>query len=108
MFNDNLLRNVLYIYNISLGIVMFVSFTISSSKIPENLQEVRATVRDIVNGYGYSHTISQQNLFYLKRIENEDIVYISVCGIFYVTRSYNFSALGLLFTYGLLLANLNF
>lgn len=91
-----------------LSIIMLVHFSICSSKIPEKLMEIKRTVRNFLNSCGYSHSISQQNLFYLTRIETEDIVYVSVCGMFHVTRSYILSALGLLLTYGLLIINLKF
>lgn len=88
--------------------VMFVAFTTCSSLIPEKLEEIKTTVRDFINCSGYCRKISKQNLFFLKRIENESIVYISVCRLFHVTRSNILSALGLMLTYGLLLINSKF
>lgn len=90
------------------SIIMTVYFSICCSKIPENLLEIKRTVRNFLNSCGYCHLISKHNLFYLMRIETEDIVYISVCGMFHVTRSYILSALGFLLTYGLLIINLKF
>lgn len=102
---DRLVHLVCFgVYSVSI----LVCFTISSSMISENLLEIRRTVRNFINSYGYSNLISKQNLFYLMRIETEDIVQISVCGMFHLTRSYILSAFGLVLTYGLLIINLKF
>lgn len=88
------------------SIIVLVYFTICCSLIPENLLEIKAIVKNFININRYSQHIPEQNLFYLLRIENEDIVYITVCGMFHVTRSYILTALGVMLTYGLLIINL--
>lgn len=90
------------------NVVLFIYFTICSSLIPENIIEIQSIVKNFVNIHRYSHFISEQDLFYLTRIENADVVYISVGGMFNVTRSYIMTVLGLMFTYGLVIINLNF
>lgn len=99
---------IILLYNGACSIFAIVCFTICSSVIPENLMEIRTTVRDFISNCRYSHLTSAQNLFYLKRIESEDIIHISVCGMFQITRIFILSALGLSLTYGLLIINLNF
>lgn len=91
------------VYNVT----MPVCFTICSSMIPESITQIKRTVRKYPSCSNNSHLISKQNLFYLNRIENEDIVYISVCGMFNLTRSYILSAFPLVLIYGLLIINLN-
>lgn len=94
-------------YNFLCNIFLFVYFTICSSMIPESLVEIKKMVKKFLNVYRYSIFLSKENLFYLKRIENEDIVYITICGMFHLTRSYILTALGLMLTHGLLIINLN-
>lgn len=84
----------------------YYDFTICCSLIPEKLLEIKTIVKNFINIHRYSQRISEQNLFYLMRIENEDIVQITICGMFYVTRSYILTALGIMLTYGLLIINL--
>ena len=87
------------------SIVMIAVFTMSSSKIPENFVEIKTTVRYFISTYSFKRFIPKQTLFHLKRIENEDTVYITVCDMFHVTRGYILSSLGLMLTYGLLIIN---
>lgn len=94
------------IYYFTGSVVMFLSYTICSSMIPEKLLQIKKTVREFINGCSYGQFITRQNIFYLKRIESEEIVYISVCGLFHLTRSFILSALGGLLTYGLLITSL--
>lgn len=89
-------------------IVMFVSYTICSSTISENLIQIRRTATDYINAWDYGQVFNRSNWFYLKRIESEEIVYISVCGIFRMTRGFILSALGAVLTYGLLITSLQF
>lgn len=102
------IRLVLFAYYCVCSVVVLVYFTICSSMIPENLVTITRIVKNFVNIYRYSHFISEKNLFFLMRIENEDIIHISVCGMFHVTRNYILTALGLMLTYGLLIINLKF
>ena len=90
------------------NIVLFVYLTICSSLIPENLMKIKTFVKNFLNIFSGSGFVSKQNLFYLKRIENEDIVHISVCRMFVVIQKDILSALGIMLTYGLLIINLEF
>lgn len=88
------------------NIVAIVAFTVCSSLIPEHLIEIKTLVKCFLNCYPYNDHVSKRNLFYLKRIENQDIVHISACGLLYVSRSFILSAIGLMLTYGLIIFNL--
>lgn len=107
LFYLTISQAVYVLYHGVFSIIMFVCFTICASMIPENIAEIRKTVRNFLNRCSYSHLILKQNMFYLMRIETEDIIYISVGG-FHVTRSYILSAFCLLLNYGLLINNLQF
>lgn len=86
--------------------IMFVSYTICSSMISENLVRIKCTVREFINGCRFSQLSDKQILFYLNRIESEEIIYISACGLFNLKRSLILSALGAVMTYGLLITSL--
>ena len=114
LYNLMWLKNVLNytivvdnIINCTSSIVMLVMYSICSSMIPERLSEIRLTARKRINEhvFGLSPPISQDALRYLKRIENENIMYVSVCGVFHLTRSFILSAIGAILTYDLLIIN---
>ena len=90
----------------TLSITIFISYTICSSMIPENLIRIKDTVKDFVNGNSSRQFITKQTMFYLHRIENEESLHISACGLFNLTRSFILSALGAVLTYGLLIMTL--
>lgn len=108
VFTFNITYNIFVAYYGICNVVVIVCFTICCSMIPEKLLEIKATVTDYIDSCGNTDLISKQNMFYLKRIESKDIVYISACGMFYVTRNFILSALGLILTYGLLIINIKF
>lgn len=108
IYISNLVYIIAVIYNFICSIVMIIAYTICSSMIPKEFTKIRKTAREFTNKRGYSHGVTKQNIFYLKRIESEKVVYISVCELFPLTRSFILSALGTILTYGLLVANLKF
>lgn len=71
--------------------------------IPEKLTEIRKTVRHCIAQYGNDPRIDRNVLFYLSRIEKEDIVYITGCRMFSLNRQFILSAIGVTLTYDLLL-----
>lgn len=75
--------------------------------IPLNVIRIKNDVREFLNKYGYDNYKNKQCMYYLKRIENEEVVYVSVCGLFHLTRNVLLTALGAVLTYGLLITNLN-
>lgn len=106
IYNASLFGILLLLYSGICSIIMIVALTICSSLIPESLIEIKTVVRDYINDPNYTYTISKRNLFYLNRLECEDIVHISACGMFQLTRGFILSALGLMITYGLLFINI--
>ena len=98
---------IVVMYHITCSITIVFSYTVCGSRISENMMEVKRTAREFLNDYTFRHYAAQQNIYYLKRIENEEVVYLSVCGLFCLTKGFLLSALGAIFTYGLLIINLN-
>ena len=99
--------SITQIYFFSCNIIIIAMYTISSSLISENMMKIKRTVKEFINRYFCKRPDTEEYLFYLKRIENEEIVHISVCGLFYLTRGFLLTALSAILTYGLLLVNLN-
>lgn len=98
---------IIVIYYSTISAIMFVSYTLCSTMIPLNVIRIKNDVREFLNKYGYDNYKNKQCMYYLKRIENEEIVYVSVCGLFHLTRNVLLTALGAVLTYGLLITNLN-
>ena len=98
---------IFVMYHIACSILIVLSYTLCGSSISESMMEVKRTVREFLNGCNYQNFAEQQSIYYLKRIESEEVVYISVCGLLYLTRSFLLTATGAIITYGLLIINLN-
>lgn len=111
LIDDALKFKIVYIsiivYYSMCSTVMFVSYTFCCSMIPENFMKIKNTAREFLNKYGFGQFITRESLFYLKRIESEKVVFISVSGLFLLTRSVLLSGLGAVLTYGLLIISLN-
>ena len=89
------------------GITILLMCSISSSMIPESLSEIRQIARERINEHVLSivPSISKNALLCLRRIETEKIIYVSVYGLFRLTKSFILSATGMIFTYDLLIIN---
>lgn len=68
---------VIFLYHSVRNIAAVVFLTVYGSMIPERLVEIRTVVRDFLNCKVGNKLISEENLFYLYRIENQDVVHIS-------------------------------
>lgn len=84
-----------------------VCYILSSSTICEKLIEIKKFVTDYVNCWDYFHSISKRNRFYLKRMKNQETVYISACGSIPVNWNLIFTFIGLMLIYGLFIINLD-
>ncbi|GFY62865.1 hypothetical protein TNIN_278951 [Trichonephila inaurata madagascariensis] len=76
----------------------------SSSKIPENMSKVKATVEVMLDENTFLSTDEKKAQFFLKRIEKKSVIYLSVFGMVDLKRSFLLSAFGTLFTYGILIS----
>lgn len=73
--------------------------------IPESLNEIRLTVYEKINEhvFGLVPPISQNILICMRRIEAQKIIYITVFGMFRLTKSFILAAIGSAFTYDFLI-----
>ncbi|GFY64002.1 uncharacterized protein TNIN_415091 [Trichonephila inaurata madagascariensis] len=87
------------------GVAVIFSLTICCSKIPDYILRTKMTARVLIdkcvlNEFDYGRTVPL-----LKRIAKKDVIYLSASDIVYFKKSFLLSALGTLFTYGLLIMN---
>ncbi|GFQ83064.1 hypothetical protein TNCT_193721 [Trichonephila clavata] len=75
-----------------------------SSKIPESMSKIKATVEVMLDENKFHDSDEKKAQFLLKRIEKKSIIYLSVCGMVDLKRSFLLSAFGTLFTYGILIS----
>ena len=94
-------------FNFVNGFFIIIIYTLSSSFIPEKITEIRKTAKDFIIEYNDRPLNFRNTIFYLKRIEKEDIVYIRAFGMFSISRQLILSAVGVTVTYGLLIINFN-
>ena len=87
------------------SVAMLVMYSVCSSMVTENMTKVTVTAREILNNYifGSINSIPQNVLLCLRRIETEKIIYISVCDMFHLTKSFILTAIGFTLTYDLLI-----
>lgn len=87
------------------GMTMLVMYSVCSSMVQEKQSEIRSTAREKINEHVFGLTLSipQNVLLCLRRIETETTIYISVCDMFRLSKSFILSAIGAIFTYDLLI-----
>ena len=87
--------------------ITLVTLSVCSSFIPENLSEIRLTVRQNINEHVFKlkPPFTKNTLRCLQRIESEEIIYVSVCNMFLLTKSFILTTIGIIFTYCLLFVN---
>ena len=75
--------------------------------IPEKISELKMTAREKINQhiFGCIPPILEHLLLCLKRLETEEIAYISVYGMFRLTKTFILSLIGIILTYELLIIN---
>ncbi|GIY69716.1 uncharacterized protein CDAR_219991 [Caerostris darwini] len=94
---------------ISAALILAV-LSIFSYRFSHNFSEVSATAGMLLTNLNQSnllHLCDKRTLFFIKRIEKQRTVHLSACGMLEIKRSFLFTAFGTLFTYGLLIVNLN-
>ena len=97
-----------FLFNNVCGFLIVLMYSFSASIIPEKITKIKKTAKEHINSYSENNPIHCQVIFYLRRIEAEDIVHISACGMFHLTRKFILTAMGATLTYDLLIINLNF
>ncbi|GFR16733.1 hypothetical protein TNCT_493101 [Trichonephila clavata] len=76
----------------------------SSSKIPENMSKIKAAIEVMLDEKRFHNSGEKKAQFFLKRIEKKSVIYLSVCGMVDLKKSFLLSAFGTLFTYGILIS----
>ena len=99
------LANVVFAFIVSE--LMLVMYSFCSSMIADKMCKIKQTARETINEYncGLIPPLSQNVLLCLRRIETEKTIHISVYGTFRLTKSFILSAIGIIFTYDLLIIN---
>lgn len=82
------------------SVTMLVMFSVSCSMIPETLSEIRLSARNKINEHVFSLTssIPKNALLCLSKIESEEIIYVSLCGMFHLKKAFNLTAVRVIFT----------
>ena len=95
------------VIQIGWSFMLLVIYAVSSSMIPENLNEIKLTARKKINEhfFGVIPPIPENACFCLMRLEREQIIYIDVFGVFRLTKSFILPAIGGILTYDLLIIN---
>lgn len=93
------------IFDCVCGFLTVICYSICSATIPETLIEIRKTAKYHITKLGNAPRIPRNVLFYLKRIEKENVIYISPAGMFSLTRQFILTAIGATLTYDLLIIN---
>ncbi|GBO19144.1 hypothetical protein AVEN_166038-1 [Araneus ventricosus] len=88
-----------------IGIILFL--IICSSKIPENMLKIKETASLLIDKYQLNIMNRGKAISVLDRLEKKNVIYLSACGMIDFKKSLLLTAFGSLFTYGLLILNLN-
>ena len=84
---------------------MLVTYSLGSSIITIQMTEVKNTAKYYLNKYEDDFILPRKIKFSLKRIDKQNIVNISACGMFTVTRQFILAAIGATLTYDFLINN---
>ncbi|KAG8199639.1 hypothetical protein JTE90_009470 [Oedothorax gibbosus] len=84
----------------------FICLTLMSSRIPEELSEVKTIAGVLIQKHKIKTKQKDEVLFLLNRIEKSEIIHLTACGFVEFERSFILSAIGIVLTYGLLVFNL--
>ncbi|GFQ93787.1 uncharacterized protein TNCT_655181 [Trichonephila clavata] len=93
--------------NVCTGIVIIFSLTLISDRIPEYMSEIKTTTGFLIDNYNHHSLKELETIVVLKKFKKKEVVYLTAGGVVYLKRSFILSAFGALFTYGLLVMNLN-
>lgn len=91
------------------GIVILCSLILYGARIPEFLAKIRDTAGTLLvenAKYKLQYVDGNESMYLLRRIEKSEISHLSACGIIKIKKNVLLSAIGSLFTYGLLILNL--
>ncbi|GFQ86376.1 uncharacterized protein TNCT_712051 [Trichonephila clavata] len=85
------------------SLVILFSLALCGSKIPEYMLQIQKTAKLLINKCDVSHSEGVKQLYLLRRILKNDVIYLSAGGMVDLKKSLLLSAAGTFFTYGMLL-----
>ncbi|GBM31273.1 hypothetical protein AVEN_91275-1 [Araneus ventricosus] len=94
------------IANILTGILILTSLSICSSRLSEYMNDIKATAEFLIENGEFDTLVGKKALFYLKRIEKKNTIYLTACGVINFSRGFLLSAFGTLVTYRILISSL--
>ncbi|GBN16414.1 hypothetical protein AVEN_256445-1 [Araneus ventricosus] len=92
--------------NATMGIMVIVSLTIYSCKIPEAIQHIKETACTLIEKHQMSIMRRGKDVSFLDRLEKKDAIFLSAGGMVDMKKSLLLSITGVLFSYGLVILNL--
>ncbi|KAF8767243.1 hypothetical protein HNY73_020227 [Argiope bruennichi] len=90
-----------------MGILAMTTLILYSSIIPEIIQEIKETSGHLIEKHQLNIPRRGKETFFLKRLEKKNVIFLSAGGMVDLKKSLILSIIGALFTYGLLIINLN-
>ncbi|GIY69713.1 uncharacterized protein CDAR_219961 [Caerostris darwini] len=112
MFRLRRSDGILTIYTVDLackivtGFLMVYPLILYCSRLSENMSDVKETAAGLIDQCPFEYFQGKRILFLLKRIEKKDIIYLSACGMINIKRSFLLTAVGAIFTYGIIIYTL--
>ncbi|GFR18354.1 uncharacterized protein TNCT_445401 [Trichonephila clavata] len=85
------------------SLVILFLLTLWGSKIPEYMLQIQKTAKLLINKCDVSRSEGLKQLYFLRRILKNDVVYLSAGGMVDLKKSLLLSAAGTFSTYGMLL-----
>ncbi|GIY69715.1 uncharacterized protein CDAR_219981 [Caerostris darwini] len=88
------------------GFLMVYPLVLYCSRLSESTCRIRETAACMIDQCQFDYFQGKKILFLLERIEKKDIIYLSACGMINFKRSFLLTAVGAIFTYGILIYSL--
>ncbi|GIY69711.1 uncharacterized protein CDAR_219951 [Caerostris darwini] len=88
------------------GFLMVYPLILYCCRLSESMCRVRETAACLIDQCQFDYFRGKRILFLLERIEKKDIIYLSACGMINLKRSFLLTAVGAIFTYGILIYSL--
>ncbi|GFR29073.1 uncharacterized protein TNCT_131341 [Trichonephila clavata] len=76
-------------------VVIIVSLTVCSSKIPEYMLEIKTTIGSLIDKHKFGKSMDSKEILVFERMEKKDIIYMSACGMVDFKKNFLISLLGL-------------
>lgn len=87
------------------GTCKLVALSLCASLIPQYMTEIRFIAEKLVERHAKQPIKKFEDIFYLKRIERKESIYMTACDVVDYDKNLILSVFGAMFTYGLLIIN---